>query len=361
MNAYVVSREKLAGNIEELKKQANGVPIWAVIKGNAYGLGVLPVAKLLREHGIERFCITDLQEAETLRENGFAQEKILMLRSVCDGEELSRLLRHHVILTIGSVEAAEAAEKAAAGCDISAEAHVKIDTGMGRYGFQPDDLEHIKKVYRELLHVTVSGIYTHFNCAYCDERRTRKEYESFRHVLELLREEGIETGAAHCCNSSAFLKVPEMHMDGVRLGSAILGRMAFPTSLQPVGFCETQVEELHTLHKGQATGYGGIWKAKRETELAILPVGWYHGFRVSCEPDMTKASACFRSGLSALKGLLVRKRTFVKIGEQSCPVVGAIGMLQCAVDVTGKNVKRGAPVILQINPLHVKGMEVQFR
>lgn len=361
MNAYVVSLDKLAHNIEELKRQAAGVPIWAVIKGNAYGLGVLPMAELLAEHGISRFCITDLREAEILRENGFVQAQILMLRSVCDGRELSRLLDLKVILTVGSWEAAEAAEKAAAGrCDM-AEVHVKIDTGMGRYGFQPGDIEHIMGVYRDFPHVAVSGIYTHFNCAYCNDQLTIEEFERFTHTLSLLHEQGIETGTAHCCNSSAFLKFPEMHLDGVRLGSAILGRMAFQTRLRPVGYCESQVEEIHVLQKGQTTGYGGLWKAKKETELAIVPVGWYHGFNVSCKPDMSRAGDCIRSGLSALKSLIRRKKTYVEIHGRDCRVVGAIGMLHCAVDVTGMDVRRGDPAILEINPLHVKGMEVQFR
>lgn len=361
MNAYVVSLDKLAHNIEELKKQAAGVPIWAVIKGNAYGLGVLPMAELLAEHGISRFCITDLREAEILRNNGFAQAQILMLRSTCDGEELSRLLDLGVILTVGSAEAARAAEKAAAGRSDMAEVHVKVDTGMGRYGFLPEETDLIAGVYRDLPHVAVSGIYTHFNCAYCNDELTREEFARFCRTLDQLHSQGIETGTAHCCNSSAFLKFPEMHLDGVRLGSAILGRMAFQTRLRLVGYAESRVEELHVLQKGQTTGYGGLWKAKKETELAIVPVGWYHGFRVSCQPDMSRASDCLRSSLSALKSLLCRKHTFVEIDGKDCPVVGAIGMLHCAVDVTGKNIRRGDPVILQINPLHVKGMEVQFR
>ena len=107
MNRYVVSRELLERNIKELKKKAKGVPIWAVIKGDGYGLGALPLAEILREQGITHFCVTELREAELLRENGFLQESILMLREIRDRELLHCLLDRKVILTVGSRETAQ--------------------------------------------------------------------------------------------------------------------------------------------------------------------------------------------------------------------------------------------------------------
>ena len=81
MKAYVVEKEALSHNIELLQKMANGVPIWAVLKGNGYGIGVLPLARHLAEAGIDHFCVTEVREAELLRENGFEDAAILMLRS----------------------------------------------------------------------------------------------------------------------------------------------------------------------------------------------------------------------------------------------------------------------------------------
>lgn len=361
MSVYVVSRDKLSQNIKELKKQANGTPIWAVVKGNGYGLGVLPMAELLSEHGIDRFCVTELKEALILRENGFENVQILMLRSVTDTEELSQLMDLKVILTVGSAEAAQAVEKAAAGrCDV-AEAHVKIDTGMGRYGFSPLESDRVAAVYRDFPHVAVSGIYTHFNCAFCDDELTKQEFSAFCGLLDKLHAQGIETGTAHCCNSSAFFKFPEMHLDSVRLGSALLGRLSFQTKLRPVGYCRTQVEELHEVKKGQTTGYGAIWKAKKDSTLAIIPVGWYHGFQVSCKEDRSRKRDCIRGILSNLKALLKPPQPAVEIDGKIYPVVGAIGMLHCAVDVTNSSVKRGDKVTVQVNPLHVNGLKIQWK
>ena len=232
MKAYVVEKEALSHNIELLQKMANGVPIWAVLKGNGYGIGVLPLARHLAEAGIDHFCVTEVREAELLRENGFEDAAILMLRSTGDPAELNRLMDLRVILTIGSWETACAINAIAAERADVVEAHLKIDTGMGRYGFLPEDMDHILGVYREQKNIAVSGVYTHFNCAFGSKKLTHQEFETFRKTVSAIREAGFETGTVHCCNSSAFLRFPEMHCDGVRLGSAILGRVPFHTKLR---------------------------------------------------------------------------------------------------------------------------------
>ena len=361
MSEYIVSRDKLSNNIEELKKTANGVPIWAVVKGDGYGLGVLPLAEILYAHGIRNFCITDIKEAQILRDNGFDDVQILMLRSVCEPQLLSELMDLNVILTVGSVEAAKAVEHTAAGRADVAQVHLKIDTGMGRFGFKPDELPQIISVYRDHYHIAASGIYTHFNCAFCDDKLTNMEFSAFTSVLSALHNEGIETGTAHCCNSSAFFKFPHMHLGGVRLGSAILGRLAFQTRLRPVGYVQTAVDEVHHVKKGQTTGYGAIWSAKKDSELAIVPIGWYHGFHVSCREDRSRKRDCLRGIFSNLKAMLASPCATVEINGKTCRVVGAIGMLHCAVNVTGLNVKPGDKVTVQINPLHVKGLTIRYK
>lgn len=361
MNQYIVQTERLAHNLAVLRRKAGDVPIWAVVKGNGYGLGVLPLARFLREQGICHFCVTETAEAEALRGDGFEAEPILMLRDVTDEAELRRLLSLHVTLTIGSSESADRAERAAAACAQQAQVHLKIDTGMGRYGFFPHEREQITAVCRDRAHLTVSGIYTHFNCAFADDRLTRQEFAQFCQLVEALRAEGIDPGCVHCCNSAAFLKFPEMHCDAVRLGSAILGRMPFPTELQPVGYAESAIESLRMLPKGHTTGYAAVWRAKRDTRVAIVPVGWYHGLCVTTQPDMTRRIDRLRGLLSAAKRLPRPVQRVVEIHGMPCTVIGALGMLHCAVDVTDVSCALGDRVTLSINPLQQKAMEICFR
>ena len=361
MKAYVVETEKLSYNIELLKERANGVPIWAVVKGDGYGIGILPLAKLLREHGVDHFCVTELSEAQQLRENGFEKEQILMLRQSVDREEIHALMELRVILTVGSLAAADAVEEVAGARSEKAEVHLKVDTGMGRFGFLPSQAEQLLTMYQSRTHMTICGIYTHFDCAFNNDRRTEEEFASFMEVVEAIRAAGYETGTVHCCNSSAFLRHKKMHCDAVRLGSAILGRMAFSTGLKPVGYAEAKIDELRILPKGHSTGYGAIWTAKEDTQIAIVPVGWHNGLHVSCRSDVRTFSDCLRAILRGVRSIFRRDSHTVRVGEQRCPVVGAVGMLHIAVDVSKVNCKVGDLVRMEINPLHVKGMQIEYR
>lgn len=358
MSAYVVSREDLSYNIRLLKEKAGKTPIWAVVKADGYGLGVGNFAKELYDLGIRQFCVTEPWEAETIRDLGLSDTQILMIRQISDPEQIRSMEKLGVILTVGSLEAAERINDAVEG---PVDVHLKIDTGMGRYGFRPEEISTMTSLFRKGKHLRIKGVYTHFSCAFCNDALTKKQFAMFRSVVSALQKEGCDTGVAHCCNSGAFLKFPEMHMDGVRLGSALLGRMSFSTKLRPLGKVETYIEEVRHMPKGSTTGYGAIWTSNRDRTLAILPVGWCNGLQVSCKEDRSRAVDCIRGALRELKNLLKRPKTMVMISGEPCPIVGAIGSLHCAVDVTGVECHMGQKVELQISPMHIKGMEVQFR
>ena len=164
MNAYVVDRKALEQNIQVLREKAGDTPIYGVIKGNGYGLGLIPMAQVLREGGIDRFAVTGLKEVCALREGGFAEEEILMMRATCIPEELEVLLEQNATATVGSLECATTMDQVAERMGKPFLCHLKIDTGMGRYGFLPDQLEEMQKVY-SLPHLQVTGIYTHFHSA----------------------------------------------------------------------------------------------------------------------------------------------------------------------------------------------------
>ncbi len=361
MNTYIVDNESLIYNIELLKQKAGKTPIWAVLKGDGYGLGLLPLVKLLAVHGIDRFCVTEVHEAETLRKNGFESSQILMLRSVENADEISRLIDMNVILTVGSISAAALIDELAAQRSVSAEIHIKIDTGMGRYGFLPENTDDVLQVYRNAEHIKISGIYTHFDCALTCARRTKTEFNTFMNTVAKIRAAGYETGTVHCCGSAAFLRFPDMHCDGVRLGSAILGRMTFRTELRPVGYAESQIDTVRLLPKGHTAGYGAIWKAKKNTRIAIIPIGRFNGLGVTSQSGVTRFCDCLRLIFSGMYRILRRKKIYVEIGGRLCPVVGQIGMLHTAVDVSNVNCRPGDIAKVPIKPLYLKGMNIVYR
>lgn len=363
MRTYVVEKEALVSNIRVLREKADGVPVWAVLKGDGYGLGIVPMARLLKEQGILRYCVTEADEAKALRDAGLVQERILMLRPTADRETLEQLLDLNVICTVSSRDDAVALNGIASARGTVAEAHIKIDTGMGRYGFLPSELDKILSVYQYMDAIAVSGVYTHFYAAFCSGKKTEQQFERFRYVVDQITGKGFEPGEVHCCNSAALLRYPEMHLDGVRVGSALLGRLSLRGNfgLRRVGYCQTQVEEIRWLPRGRTTGYGGAWRAKKNTRLAILPVGWYHGFGAEYGRDVFRLRDCLRGGLALLKAWLTGKRLYVRINGQRCPVRGHVGMLHTAADVTKVPCSAGDPAVLDINPLLRKGMEVEFR
>lgn len=363
MKAYVVEKEALSHNIELLQKMANGVPIWAVLKGNGYGIGVLPLARHLAEAGIDHFCVTEVREAELLRENGFEDASILMLRSTGDPAELNRLMDLRVILTIGSWETACAINAIAAERADVVEAHLKIDTGMGRYGFLPDELDQLLPIFRYMPGLHVTGIYTHLHSAFCSQKATIAQAEAFQRVLDQLHASGCETGMAHMLNSAGLLKYPQYAMDGVRVGSAILGRVSVHGNfgLTRIGECQATVEELRWLPKGHSCGYGAGWTAKKPTRVAVFSVGWYHGFGVEMGNDLFRFRDCLRGVLRNLRQMIFKKHITVTVNGKKCRVLGHIGMLHTCVDVTNVPCAVGDPAVFDLKPLLLKGIEVVYR
>ncbi len=362
MKSYIVDQAALQENIKILTEKAGSTAIYGVIKGNGYGLGLIPMAKALKQGGVDRFAVTELGEVKALRENGFESEEILMMRSTCLKNELSQLLELGATATVGSLQCAMVMEDVAAELGKEFSCHVKLDTGMGRYGFHPTEIEDISKVY-SLEHLNVTGIYTHFHSAFSNDAATKAQFTAFTGVCETLTEKGIAVGTRHCCNSSAFLKYPEMHLDAVRLGSALLGRLSFPgdMGLKKLGWCESQVELVREIPKGHSVGYGAAWVAKRNTKIAICGVGYYHGFGTAHDDDIFRFRDCVRGGLGYVKAFLKRKAIYITVNGKPARVLGHIGMVQTICDVTNIPCQVGDPIRIEINPLMVKDMDVIYR
>ena len=360
MKAYIVEKMDLQENIRILLEKAQDTPIYGVIKGNGYGLGLLELASALKEGGVDRFAVTDVRDVVTLRENGF-QDEILMLEGTCLKEELEVLLTQGAVATVGSLECAKAMAQVAEEMGKKFPCHLKIDTGMGRFGFLPEDADAIDQVM-SMEHLDIRGIYTHFHTAFASEEATKAQFAAFQTVCDRLSEQGHSL-TRHCCNSSAFLKYPEMHLDAVRLGSAILGRLSFPgdLGLKKIGWCEAPVELVRTLPKGHTVGYGAAWKAKRETTIAICGVGYFHGFGAEKGNDLFRFRDCVRGGLGYVKAFLQKKAIYGKVNGKSARVLGHIGMVGTVMDVTGLDVQPGDIVRLEINPLLQKGLEILYR
>ena len=359
MKRFVVDRAALGNNIEILKNRAGTATVFGVIKGNGYGLGVTNLADVLREHGVDHFAVTDLNEVFRLRRGGFEQETILMMEGTCNPHELSALIENRAIVTVGSFACAERLDAEAKARGVIAEAHIKIDTGMGRFGFLPQEIQQVLSLYESFPNIRFSGIYTHF-CKAFDKAATKEMFERFQTVVQAITHAGQNPGLVHCCNSTAFWNYPEMHCGAVRIGSALLGRVNFPgeTGLVRIGRCEAEIEDIRTLPMGHAVGYGSHWVAKRETRTAVLPIGYSHGFSVEKGYDLWGAKDCIHGVGRYVKAFLKKKALYVTVNGKPCRVLGHVGMVNMVIDVTDCKAEVGDMAVVDINPLVLKDVPV---
>ena len=224
MKTLVIEREAVKNNIGVIKERAGEAVIYAVLTGDGQGAGLVELARLLREEGIGRFAVSEPAEAAALRRAGFVEEEILMLRPTVDRAELEQLIDLNVVCTVGSADTGMALNGAAEARSTVVEAHIQIDTGMGFGGFLADEPEKILSVYRNLPNVAVSGICTQLHARKKGGEDLAARLGQFHRVVEAIRAAGFETGVVHAAGSYALLHCADARLDGVRAGSALLGR-----------------------------------------------------------------------------------------------------------------------------------------
>lgn len=352
MPTFVVDSAALSRNIEKLRCFTSA-QIIAVVKGNGYGLGLVPYARWLTAQGVALLAVSTVEEAAALRDAGITAE-LLMLSSTALPEEIAALLARDVILTVGSADAARAVSDAAAARGVTARVHIKLDTGMGRYGFLPQETEEAAALLQALPALRVEGVFTHFAEA-ADRRCTARQYRRFAAGVRILRAAGIDTGLRHVCASTAFLRYPEMHLDAVRLGSALLGRLSVPDTLglERIGWLEAQVTELKTLPAGWPVGYTGAYCTRRETRLALLSVGYTSGVGVTEETNALRLRDRLRRVLHAGRRLLRADGMTVLVNGCRCPVRGVVGATAIEADVTDVPCAVGDTVRIEVRPKFV--------
>ncbi|NLD87380.1 MAG: alanine racemase [Clostridiales bacterium] len=355
MKCYVIEREKLKANIELVKKRAEGKAIYGVVKGNGYGLGLIQLARFLRDYGIDRFAVTEPSDAVKLRMAGFIDEEILIIRPVWDESEVEDIIEARAVATIGSYNDAVILSGVAEKHGEVVEAHLKIDTGMGRYGFLPSEFDKISSVYRFLARINVTGIYTHLPCAFSAQKKTQQQIDTLVETAKKLRDAGYNPGCVHAANSSClFGKYNLKGTDAVRIGSAFTGRLSGKNNagLQNVGYGRCEIAEIRWLPEDHTIGYGSTYVAKKAMRAAIIPFGYADGFAISRDRDIFRLRDKLRYILGDIRLLLRRKRLYVTLNGKRVTVLGHVGMVHTTIDITDISCKTGDEVIFDINPLY---------
>ena len=355
MRKLVIEKSAVKNNLAVIKEHAAGAVIYGVLTGDGGGAGIVPLAQLLRDEGIGRFAVCEVSEAEALRKAGLVDEEILMLRSTTDREELERLVDLNVVCTISSVDTGLALNALAENRSTVVEAHIQVDTGMGFGGFLVGEPEKILLAYRSLPNVALSGIYTQLHAARPGDPEARRQLDQFHKVLDAIHAAGFETGLVHAAGSFALLHDATARLDGVRAGSASLGRCRRTKNdgLRTVGYGAAPLSEVRWLPKGHTVGTDKPIVLKKPTRVAVLPVGYQNGVGVVRTRELG-FWAMFRRWRRS------KKRT-VRIGDQRARLLGPIGATETLLDVTNLRCSAGDPAVFEIDPLFAKGFQREYK
>ena len=318
-----VDTGRIAANLEALRAKARPYTrIVAVVKANAYGHGLVPVAKALQGK-VDFLGLGSLKEASLLREQGVTTPLFLFGRLLPD--QIPLALQMNLTLTVSSFEEAEDLSEAACRLSKEVSAHVKVDTGMGRLGISHREaLSEIERI-TGLPGIRFEGIYTHFPAAerYPDDFGER-QLKDFEGLIQDLRRKGITFIYRHAANSAGVLRLKSPHLNLIRPGLALFGIYPDPIlepeiELKPALTLKTRIIFIKRVQTGDSVGYGRAFVASRPTTVAVLPAGYAHGipFQLS-----GKGEALYREKRYRFAGRVCMDSTMLDLGNSTEARVG---------------------------------------
>jgi alanine racemase len=250
----------------------------AVVKSDAYGHGIKEVAKNLIEKKIDYLGVVSLEEGIIIRE---IDRKIpVLILGYTPPKFLKDVIKNNLSQTIWSRELASLLNREARRQNKKVKVHLKIDTGMGRFGIFPEEVLNFLKEISAFSNLEIEGIFTHFSSADFDKEYTEYQFNKFLNILKELEENKIFIKIKHCANSAATLKYPEMHLQMVRCGILFYGLSPVSQKLdiKPVLSLKTKIVAIKELPPNYYVSYGNTYLTKKKTKIGIIPLGYSDGF-----------------------------------------------------------------------------------
>lgn len=321
-----IDLDALEHNFSVLKSFVTPAKVMAVIKANAYGHGLVACGRQLERCGADCLGVAFLEEGAALRKAG-VKIPILVLGGIFEGQ-IPHFLAFDLDITASSLDKLGAINAAAAHAGKRAKVHLKIDTGMNRIGVRAESAYSLVEASIKAAHCDVVGIFSHL--ANADEEPlddARRQVAAFKKVLSEVREM-IPDAVAHIANSAATLRIEESRFDMVRPGVVLFGNepspgLRLPIELRQVMKLESHVVYFKVIPKGAGVSYGHSWRAKKQTRIVTIPLGYGDGY--------TRHYS---------------NKTFVLIRGKRHPVVGNVCMDQLMVDIGEAQAHNGDEVVL---------------
>ena len=323
-----VDLDAIIHNVAALKTRLGpNTELWAVVKANAYGHGMIPVARAALDAGATRLAVARITEGMTLRQAGIDAPILVMGAHL--PAEAEAAVAHDLITTVNDDAFARALAQQAHDAGKQVQVHVKVDTGMGRFGRLPDELTPFLESLSRYPQLALEGLWTHFATAdETDKTFARRQFAMFRYAVFLARDK-FDIPYLHVANSAAILDMPETHLDAARPGIAIYG--LYPSAdvstdviLRPALTLISHIGRVRILPPGASVSYGRTFIADQHTRVALLPIGYGDGVH-----------------------RLLSNRGQVLIRGQRAPIIGRVCMDNIMVDVSGiAGVQEGDEAVL---------------
>lgn len=317
-----VNFEALNHNLNQYRNLlSNKTKLMVMVKANAYGSGILEVANFLQHQRVDQLGVAYVDEAIELRNNGITIPIMIMNPHIERFDQFEFYGLHAEIFSISHLKRLLNDTK------VPPPIHIKIDSGMHRLGFSPDQIPQLIEVLRENPTLKIEGIFTHFSSSDLESEDdfTNQQASVFNKAYDQIASVIGYKPTKHALNSPGMVRFPEYHFDMVRLGIGLHG--FDPTNklqLQSVSQLETVISQIQHLKKGETVGYSRKGKLEKDAQIAVIPIGYEDGYlRV------------FGNGNGA-----------VNINGVNCPTVGNICMDMTMVDVSAANCKEGDKVMV---------------
>ena len=259
-----------------------GVVIYAVVKANAYGHGAIPVTQAALQAGADRVAVHRLVEGLALREAGI--EAPVLIMGYTPPEAVGAIVSKRLTPSVISLEFARLLSQQAQVAGVQVPVHIKVDTGMSRYGIMPSAVLNFSQELLRLPGIFLEGLFTHFATAdWLDQSFTLQQLEAFNLVLTELREAGIDIPMVHAANSAALARRPEALFNAVRPGISLYGlqpstEWSAPFDLRPALTLKSRLSRVTDLPAGSAVSYGRTYIASHAIRAALVPVGYGDGY-----------------------------------------------------------------------------------
>ncbi|HET9782553.1 MAG TPA: alanine racemase [Candidatus Dormibacteraeota bacterium] len=249
-----------------LRHMPRGTEVFAVVKANGYGHGAVPVAHAALEGGATRLAVATLEEAAQVR--GLVDNEHILVMGGLLPSQAGAIASAGCSVAVSNREVAEALASSGATVPV----HLKIDTGMGRFGCAPEDAPGLAQLIAESRGTRLAGTWTHFASSESDAEMTRRQFELF---IDTLSRFEVAPGMRHACNSAGALNHPDFALDAVRCGISIYG-CEWPGTT-PALSLRAVVTHVKSVDAGATVGYGSLWRATGPARVATVAIGYADG------------------------------------------------------------------------------------